>query len=40
MIKTRHVPQWVRRMKPGWLRAYLIAAFLPLTRSQRRDFGL
>jgi len=27
-------------MKPGWLRSYLIAVFLPLTRSQRGDFGL
>lgn len=36
----RFVPQWVRRMCRGWLRTYLIAVFLPLTRSQRRDFGL
>lgn len=37
MRKTRHVPMWVRTMRRGWLRAYLIAVFLPLTRSERRE---
>jgi|JI10StandDraft_1071094.scaffolds.fasta_scaffold575752_5 hypothetical protein len=37
MRKTKHVPMWVRRMRRGWLRDYLIAVFLPLTRSERRE---
>ena len=37
MRKTKHVPMWVRRMRRGWLRSYLIAVFLPLTRSERRE---
>lgn len=37
MSKPQHVPQWVRRMRRGWLRSYLIAVFLPLTRSERRE---
>ena len=37
MRKTKHVPMWVRTMRRGWLRTYLIAVFLPLTRSERRE---
>ena len=34
---THHVSNWVRNMKCGWLRSYLIAVFLPPTRQERRE---
>lgn len=36
---TRHVPNWVRTMKPGFLRSYLIAVFLPLNHQARREMA-
>lgn len=30
------VPMWVRNMRPGFLRSYLIAVALPLSRSAQR----
>lgn len=29
MCKSRRVPAWIRNMKPGWLRSYLIRVALP-----------
>lgn len=31
------VPMWVREMRPGWVRSYLLAVFLPLKRSDQEE---
>lgn len=36
----RRVPKWVRTMKPGVLRSYLILVFLPMGREARRNFNI
>lgn len=35
----RQVPAWVRKLKPGFLRSYLISVFKRLGRSDRKDMN-